>query len=226
MTKEQVRAHIEKVGLIPAVRLVTADEARFAVEAVASGGITAVEITMTVSGALDIILDLAKSMPDIVVGAGTVLDADTARQCIDAGARFITSPTLRPAVIDATKKANVVAIPAGLTPSEVEAAWESTCDFVKVFPCSALGGPAYIRSLKKPFPEMRIMAAGGVNQSTVAEFILCGASVVGIGASLISKDAIEYHQGKRIRELARRYLSLVEGARDELRAREERQREK
>lgn len=223
MDKDQVRARIEEIGVIPAVRLASAEEARFAVEAVASGGITVVELTMTVPGAIEVIVDLAKSEPNIVVGAGTVLDSETALRCIDAGAKFITSPSLKPAVVETAKRQGVVSIPGALTPTEVELAWESGCEFVKVFPCGALGGPAYIRSLKKPFSDVRMIAAGGVNQSTAAEFILCGAAAVGIGASLISKDTIEYHQSKRIRELARRYLALVEGAREELRAREQRQ---
>lgn len=225
MEKQQVLSRIEQVGVIPAVRVASAQEAKFAVEAVASGGITAVEITMTIPGALEVIAELAKSAPDVVAGAGTVLDPETALRCIDAGAGFITSPSLKPAVVELAERRNVIVIPGALTPTEVETAWESGCEFVKVFPCSALGGPAYIRSLKKPFAAVRMIAAGGVNQNNVADYILCGASAVGIGASLLSQDTIEYHQGKRIRELSRRFLSLVHGAREELQAREQRLKE-
>ena len=225
MDKAQVLSRIEQIGVIPAVRLASAQDAKFAVEAVAAGGITVVEITMTVPGALEVIVELTRSTPDIVVGAGTVLDSDTAARCIDAGAGFITSPSLKLQVVEAAEKRNVIVIPGALTPTEVETAWESGCEFVKVFPCSALGGPAYIRSLRKPFPHVRLIAAGGVNQNNAAEFILLGANAVGIGASLISQDTIEYHQAKRIRELARRYLALVAGAREELQARERRSRE-
>ena len=226
MEKQQVLSRIEEIGVIPAVRVSSALEAKFAVEAVASGGITVVEITMTVPGALDVIVETAKSAADIVVGAGTVLDSEMARRCIDAGANFITSPSLKLPVVELAEKQNVIVIPGALTPTEVETAWESGCEFVKVFPCSALGGPNYIRSLRKPFPTLRLMAAGGVNQNNVAEYVLCGASAVGIGASLLSHDTIEFHQAKRIRELSRRFLSLVSGAREELKARERRLREK
>lgn len=226
MDKEQVRARIEEIGVVPAVRLASAAEARFAVEAVAAGGITVVEITMTVPGALEVIVDLAKTEPDIIVGAGTVLDSETALRCIDAGAKFITSPSLKLGVLETVQRRGVVSIPGALTPTEIETAWESGCEFVKVYPCSALGGPTYIRSLKKPFPEVRMIAAGGVNQNTAADFILGGAAAVGIGANLISQDTVEYHQSKRIRELARRYLSMIQSAREEVRAREQRQKER
>lgn len=223
MDREQVRSKLHEIGIIPAARLAGADQARFAADAVAHGGICVIEITMTVPGAVQVIAELVRDMKDFIVGAGTVLDPETAQQCIDAGAMFITSPALRPAVIAQAQKNNVVSIPGAMTPTEVVAAWDSGADFVKVFPCAQLGGASYIRALKRPFPDIPLIAAGGVNQKTAEEFILSGAVAVGIGSELISKTSIEMKQPKRIQELARRYVAMVKSARAELVARTERE---
>jgi 2-dehydro-3-deoxyphosphogluconate aldolase/(4S)-4-hydroxy-2-oxoglutarate aldolase len=225
MNREEVRLKLEEVGIIPAARVSSAEDARFAADAVAHGGICVIEITMTVPGALEVIADLARSSKGLIVGAGTVLDPETAQKCIDAGAQFITSPALRPAVIAQAHKNQVVAIPGVLTPTEVALAADAGSDFVKVFPCAQVGGASYIRALKRPFPDIRFIAAGGVNQKTAEEFMLAGASALGIGSELISKTSIQLRQPKRIQELARRYVAMVKAARAELVARSERERE-
>jgi 2-dehydro-3-deoxyphosphogluconate aldolase/(4S)-4-hydroxy-2-oxoglutarate aldolase len=213
MSKEQIRQRILEVGVIPAVRVTTAAEARFAAEAVADGGIPVIEITLTVQGALEVIRELASSPRKLIVGAGTVLDAETVGRCIDAGAHFITGPAVKESVIRAAQERGSLVIPGAMTPTEILQAWEYGADFVKVFPCSALGGANYIRSLRRPFPKIPLIAAGGINQQNAAEYIRCGADVVGIGTGLVSPESVSHHELKRIRELARRYLSIVALAR-------------
>ena len=213
MKREEVRARIEEVGIIPAIRVSSAEDALFVAEAVSGGGIPIVELTMTVPGAVDAIAHLARSNPDLIVGAGTVWDTETARRCLDAGANFLTSPGFDPRVVEFAVKENIVVFPGALTPTEVMMAWLAGSDFVKVFPCSQVGGVTYIRALKKPFPQVRLIASGGVNQQTAADFILAGASALGIGGDLIPHKAIQLRQPHRIHELARRYISMVKGAR-------------
>jgi 2-dehydro-3-deoxyphosphogluconate aldolase/(4S)-4-hydroxy-2-oxoglutarate aldolase len=218
MTRDQVRERIRAVGIIPAVRVATAEEARFAVEAIAGGGIPIVEITMTVRGALEVIADLVASETELIVGAGTVLDVETVAACVDAGAHFITSPSLKATVVQAARDRGITVIPGAMTPTEISAAWDLGADFIKVFPCAQIGGPNYIRALRRPFPDVPIIAAGGVNQNSAAEFIRCGADVLGIGTGLVSADALNHHEAKRIRELARRYVAIVMNTREEISA--------
>ena len=213
MTKETDRARIIEVGIIPAVRTASEDDARFAAETVAHAGIPIVEITMTVPHALSVIDDLARRMPDLVVGAGTVFDVQTARRCADAGARFITSPGLDLHVVEFTLNAGVLAIPGALTPTEVGAAGHAGADFIKIFPCAQVGGPGYIHALKAPFRDRLFVAAGGVNQQTAAEFVTAGASAIGIGTELIPRKAIQQRDKHWITELARRYLHIIRDAR-------------
>ena len=160
MKKEQVRARIEEVGIIPAVRLGSADEAMFAAEAVSRGGIPIVEITMTIPGALDVISHLVKRAPNMIVGAGDVFDSEVARECIDAGAMFLTSPGFDHRIVEFALGASVVVLPGALTPTEVTRAWKSGADFVKVFPCALVGGENYIRALKAPFPALALNCRG------------------------------------------------------------------
>ena len=218
MNKTQTRARIEEIGIIPAIRLSSAPEALFAAEAVAHSGIPIVEVTMTVPGAIEVVGELARSNPDLVVGAGTVFDLDTARRCVEAGASFLTSPGLDLEVVHYAVQHDIVVLPGAMTPSEIAAAWKAGADFVKVFPCSILGGSAYIRALKLPFPHVPLIASGGVNQQTLASFILAGATAVGIGRDLIQPDAIARRERGWIRELAHRYLQIVREARAELKA--------
>lgn len=213
MKKNEVRFRIEEIGIIPAVRLSSADDALFAVEAVASGGIPIVEVTMTVPGALEVIENLAQNGLGVIVGAGTVLDIETARRCLGAGAMFLTSTGLDLEMVDFAVKQEVVVFPGVLTPTEVMMASKAGVDFVKIFPCSQLGGPAYIKALKAPFPQVPLIASGGVNQRTAADFIVAGAVAVGIGGDLIQPDAIKCRERDWIRELAHRFVHIVRDAR-------------
>jgi 2-dehydro-3-deoxyphosphogluconate aldolase/(4S)-4-hydroxy-2-oxoglutarate aldolase len=175
-----------------------------------------VEITMTIPGAIEVIAHLAKHMPTTLIGAGTVLDTETARRCLDAGAQFLTAPCLDLPVIELAKRENVIMLAGALTPSEVHEAWSAGADFVKIFPCSQVGGDSYIRALRGPFPKVPLVAAGGVNQLTAGNFILAGAAAIGIGSELVPREAIERRRAEQIRELARRFMRLVTAARARL----------
>jgi 2-dehydro-3-deoxyphosphogluconate aldolase/(4S)-4-hydroxy-2-oxoglutarate aldolase len=213
MNRQEVSNRIEEVGIMPSVRVSEAELALFAAEIVYEAGIPVVEITMTVPNAIEVIGKLTRNFPAFIVGAGTVLDEETAARCLDAGARFITSPGLIQEVLDYTLKKELVAMPGALTPSEVIAAWKAGADFVKIFPCAHVGGDQYIRALKVPLPQIRLIASGGVNQLTAANFILAGASSLGIGSELLPRKALATRQDQWIRELARRYLETVRNAR-------------
>jgi 2-dehydro-3-deoxyphosphogluconate aldolase / (4S)-4-hydroxy-2-oxoglutarate aldolase len=211
--KQEVRARIEESGIIPAVRVLSADDARFAAETVNRAGIPIAEITMTVPGAVDVIAALAHRIPEMIVGAGTVLDIETAKRCLDAGARFLTSPGLVLEVIEFAIKKDVVVFPGALTPTEVIAAWKAGADFVRIFPCGQVGGESYIRALKAPLPLIPLIASGGVNQQTARSFILAGAAALGIGSELIPRESVQQRQEDRILELARRFKKMVKEGR-------------
>jgi 2-dehydro-3-deoxyphosphogluconate aldolase/(4S)-4-hydroxy-2-oxoglutarate aldolase len=213
MKKAEVRARIQEIGIIPGIRVATAEHARFAAEAVNRSGIPIAEITMTVPGALDVIAHLTNSLPEMVVGAGTVLDIETARRCLEAGAMFLTSTGLVPEVVEFALKNDIVVFPGAMTPTDLIAAWKTGADFVKIFPCGPLGGPSYIRALKLPFPQVPLIATGGVNQRTAGDFILNGATALGIGSELINPEGLSLMMEQQIRELARRYLKIVQTAR-------------
>jgi 2-dehydro-3-deoxyphosphogluconate aldolase/(4S)-4-hydroxy-2-oxoglutarate aldolase len=198
---------------MPSVRVSAPDLALFAAETVYEAGIPVVEITNTVPNAVQVIAQLTRNYPDFIVGAGTVLDPETARRCVDAGAKFITSTGFVPDVLEYTLKQDVVAIPGALTPSEVIAGWKAGGDFVKVFPCAQLGGDQYIRALKTPFPQILLIASGGVNQLTAANFIFAGAAALGIGSELMPAKALSTRQAQWIHELARRFTETVRNAR-------------
>jgi len=218
LNKEHIRGRIEEIGIIPAVRVPSADHARYAAEALYRAGIPIAEITMTVPGAVDVISDLAGSLPEMIVGAGTVLDVQTAQRCVDAGAKFLTSTGFVAEVADFARKRSVLVIPGALTPSEVIHAWKAGADFIKIFPCGPLGGDNYIRALKAPFPQVPMVAAGGVNQQTALNYILAGASALGVGGELIPKEALQKKQEERVHELARRFLARVREGRSRLAA--------
>jgi 2-dehydro-3-deoxyphosphogluconate aldolase/(4S)-4-hydroxy-2-oxoglutarate aldolase len=213
LTRVEVRTRIEEVGILPAIRVSTTERARFAVEAICRAGIPIAEVTMTVPKACDVIAQMTKILPDMVIGAGTVLDTETARRCLDAGARFITSPGFVPEVVEFALKHDTVVFPGAMTPSEVIAAWKAGSDFVKVFPCEPVGGYQYIRTLKVPLPQIKLIASGGVNQQTAYDFILAGASALGIGGQLIPSEALSKRKEAQIQELARRFLNMVKDAR-------------
>ncbi|MFZ1940302.1 MAG: bifunctional 4-hydroxy-2-oxoglutarate aldolase/2-dehydro-3-deoxy-phosphogluconate aldolase [Terracidiphilus sp.] len=213
MQSEKVRKQIIDIGIIPSARVRNPDQARFAAESLYDSGIPVLEVTMTVPQALELIEDLAKRHADLVVGAGTVLDDQTARRCIDAGARFITSPGFVPDVVACARQADVVVFPGALTPSEVIAGWKAGADFVKIFPAATAGGPNYIRALKVPLPQVPLIVTGGVNQLTAFDYILAGAHAIGVGSELLPKEALNNKQSETIHELARRFLIMVKEAR-------------
>jgi 2-dehydro-3-deoxyphosphogluconate aldolase / (4S)-4-hydroxy-2-oxoglutarate aldolase len=218
LTRADVRARIEEIGIVPAVRVSSEHIARFAAEAVASGGIPIVEIEMTVPGAIDVIRYLIEHTPDMIVGAGSVYDTETARRCIGAGAKFLTTDGLDLSIVEFANKEEIAVWPAALTPTEVITAWKAGPDFVKVFPCAPVGGESYIRILKKALAHIPLIAAGGVNQRTAQKFILAGASALGVGGELIPEDALRLKQAERIRELASRFAKFVKDGRGHLAA--------
>jgi len=205
---------IREIGIIPVVRATTSDEAIAAVDAIRAGGISVLEITMTVPGAINIIRDLAAKLGDeALIGAGTVLDSDTARQCIDAGAKFIVSPALDVPTIETCATLEVPVFPGAMTPTEVYTAWRAGADAVKVFPANAVGGATYLKSLKAPLPQIELIPTGGVSLKNVAEFIQAGALAVGIGADLVDIAAIRKGEGASITAKAREYVAAVKAAR-------------
>ena len=218
MKRDEVRTRVQEIGIVPAVRVSSEHVARFAAEAVAAGGIPIVEIEMTVPGAIDVIKYLVEHIPDMTVGAGSVYDTETARRCIGAGAKFLTTDGLDLSIIEFANKEDIAVWPAALTPTEVITAWKAGPDFVKVFPCAPVGGENYIRILKKAFMHIPLIAAGGVNQQTAQKFILAGASALGVGGELIPEDALRFKQAARIRELAQRFVKFVNAGRGQLAA--------
>jgi 2-dehydro-3-deoxyphosphogluconate aldolase/(4S)-4-hydroxy-2-oxoglutarate aldolase len=213
MTREEVRTRIEEIGIFPGIRVNAPDHALYAAETIYAAGIPVAEITMTVPGGIDVIRELAVRFPDMVVGAGTVLDLETAKRCLDAGARFITSTGLVMEVVEFALRNDIAIIPGALTPTEVIAAWKTGADFVKVFPAAPVGGDHYIRSLKVPLPQVPLIASGGVSQQTATNFIMAGASAIGVGIELLPRDAVHFRQDRRIHELARRFLNFVKDGR-------------
>jgi 2-dehydro-3-deoxyphosphogluconate aldolase / (4S)-4-hydroxy-2-oxoglutarate aldolase len=218
LKKDEVRTRILQIGIVPAVRVSSEHVARFAAEAVAAGGIPIVEIEMTVPGALDVIHYLVEHIPDMIVGAGSVYDTETARRCIGAGANFLTTEGLDVGIIEFANKEEITVWPGALTPTEVINAWKAGPDFVKVFPCAPVGGDSYIRILKKAFSHIPLIATGGVNQQTAQRFIVAGASALGVGGDLIPEDALRLKQADRISELAHRFVRFVNDGRDHLAA--------
>jgi 2-dehydro-3-deoxyphosphogluconate aldolase/(4S)-4-hydroxy-2-oxoglutarate aldolase len=214
VTKEQVCARIREIGIIPAIRVSSSEDAHFAIEAVASGGIPIVEVTMTVPGAIELICHLTEHHRKTIVGAGSVFKLDMARECRDAGVRFITASGFNTQVVEYANQQGIAVIPGALTPTEVVDAWMAGADFVKVFPCGHIGGDKYIKSLKTALPQVPLIAAGGVNQMTAASLIVAGADAIGVGTELIPADAIKLRKPDRIRELAYRFKGFVKAGRE------------
>jgi len=214
MEKQALAKRIEEIGLVPVIRTSSAEDARFAVEEVAHGGIPVIEVTMTVPGALDVIHEIVHSVPNVIIGAGTVLDVHTARACIDAGCQFISTPALDiPTVEMVAKRSNILMMAGALTPTEILAAWKAGSDFVKVFPCSLVGADNYIRTLRRPFPDILLIPGGGITQQNAAHYILAGASALSIGKELIPRESMLLHKPDRIRELTRRFAGIIKSAR-------------
>jgi 2-dehydro-3-deoxyphosphogluconate aldolase / (4S)-4-hydroxy-2-oxoglutarate aldolase len=216
MTRQEMFTRIEEIGIIPAVRVFSPEDALFASEALLSGGIPVIEITMTVPRAAEVIAALRRSDSEMILGAGTVLDLDTARRSLDAGAMFLTSTGLDLEVVEFANKEKIPIIPGALTPSEVMMAMKAGADFIKIYPCSAMGGPTYIRALKGPFPKVRLIATGGVTQQTAMDFMRAGASAVGVGQDLLPRDAVRNRNMLWIHELARRFMATVQEGRPRL----------
>ena len=219
MDKQAVRDRILEIGIVPVIRAATPAEARLAARAVSQGGIPIVEITMTVPGAIDVIRELAKSSgSELLVGAGTVLNAETARRCIDAGAQFLVSPGLNVPTIEFAVKEGTLIAAGALTPTEVITAWEAGSDFVKIFPCGQVGGAKYIRALKGPFPQIPLVPTGGVNLDTAADFLQAGAAALGVGGELCQAEALKCGNAQAIVENARKFLAIVRETRAKLAA--------
>jgi len=214
VNKSEVLRQITETGIIPVVRAQSADEAMRAVEAIKEGGISVLEITMTVPGAVRLIEEVARRYEsDAIVGAGTVLDAETARLCILAGARFIVSPALDPETIACSRGYGVVMLPGAMTPTEVLAAWKAGADLVKVFPAGSLGGAAYIKNLKAPLPQIELVPTGGVSLKTAADFIKAGAAALGVGTDLVDTRSLRDGNARVITERARLFVEIVKEAR-------------
>jgi 2-dehydro-3-deoxyphosphogluconate aldolase / (4S)-4-hydroxy-2-oxoglutarate aldolase len=219
MTKTEILQSIRDIGVIPVVRASSADEAIQVVEAIRAGGVSLLEITMTVPGAVQVIETLTKQFGDeAIVGAGTVLDAQTASACIAAGAKFIVSPALNLETIAFCREHDIAVMPGALTPTEIVAAWNAGADFVKVFPCGALGGASYIKSLKAPLPQIELVPTGGVTLATAASFIQAGAAAIGVGADLVDVKAIRAGEAQKVTEAARAYVEAVRSARADAKA--------
>ena len=210
MHKSDVMAKIREVGLVPVLRADSEEEALAIAYALEAGGVTVLEVTMTVPGAVDAIRRLANDAGDrILVGAGTVLDPETARACMLAGAQFIVSPALNVKTIEICRRYIIAVFPGGLTQTEIVTAWEAGADAVKVFPCSAVGGAKYLKAIKAPLPQIELIPTGGVSLATAAEFLEAGAIALGVGGDLVDNKAVRAGKPEVITENARKYLEIV-----------------
>ena len=217
MDKQEVRDRITEIGIVPVVRASSPRDARIAADAVCEGGIPIVEITMTVPGAIDVIRELTKNAAsEVLVGAGTVLNAEAARRCLDAGAQFLVSPGLNLQTVELAVREGKLMMAGALTPTEIITAWEAGSDFVKVFPCGQVGGAKYIRALKGPLPQVPLVPTGGVNLDTAAEFIQAGAAALGVGGELVQAEALKSNKPEIIVENTRRFLAIVKQARAQM----------
>jgi 2-dehydro-3-deoxyphosphogluconate aldolase/(4S)-4-hydroxy-2-oxoglutarate aldolase len=217
MDKQKVRERILEIGIVPVVRASSASEACIAAEAVCQGGIPIVEITMTVPGAVELIRELVKNCgSEVLIGAGTVLNAKDARRCLDAGAQFLVSPGLNLQTVAFAAQEKILIMAGALTPTEVMAAWDAGADFVKVFPCGQVGGAKYIKALKGPFPQIPFIPTGGVNLNTAAEFLEAGSVALGIGGELVQADALKANKPEIIVENARKFLAIVQHTRAQM----------
>jgi 2-dehydro-3-deoxyphosphogluconate aldolase/(4S)-4-hydroxy-2-oxoglutarate aldolase len=214
MNRDVILRSIVETGVVPVVRTSSAESAVLAIGAVYRGGIRAAEITMTVPGAIKALEKLADAFGDkLVLGAGTVLDPETARMCMLAGAQFFVTPALNLKTIEMAKRYSKIIMPGALTPTEVVTAWEAGADFVKVFPCGAMGGAKYIKALKAPLPHIEMVPTGGVSLENTAEFLKAGAAAVAVGAELIDAKTISEGRYEVFEERARHFLAQVEKAR-------------
>jgi 2-dehydro-3-deoxyphosphogluconate aldolase/(4S)-4-hydroxy-2-oxoglutarate aldolase len=211
MNKQEVAARIREGGVIPVIRASSHEEALAVIDAIAAGGITTIEVTMTVPNAVELIGKLS-DREELLIGAGSVLDPETARECITAGARFIVSPSTNFDTILYCNETEIVVMPGALTPTEVVNAWDAGADFIKIFPADSMGGAKYLKSLKAPLPQIKLIPTGGVSQSTAADFIKAGAEAVGVGADLVDMKAIREGRAADITAAAKKFLDFVKEA--------------
>jgi 2-dehydro-3-deoxyphosphogluconate aldolase / (4S)-4-hydroxy-2-oxoglutarate aldolase len=214
MKKEDVARRIVEVGIVPVVRASSAELAMAAARAVCAGGIPIIELTMTVPGAVEAIRELKKTLGvGVLIGAGTVLDVDSATQCLDAGAEFLVSPGFDRETVEFANNEGKLIMAGALTPTEVITAWKAGVGFVKIFPCGNVGGASYIKALKAALPQIPMVPTGGVNAHTAADFLRAGASALGIGGELVSAAALKAGDFAAITDTARRYAAIVQAAR-------------
>jgi 2-dehydro-3-deoxyphosphogluconate aldolase/(4S)-4-hydroxy-2-oxoglutarate aldolase len=219
MTREQILSFITEIGIVPVVRTSSAEGAIKSIDAIYRGGIRAAEITMTVPGAIRALEKVADQFGDkIVLGAGTVLDPETARACMLAGAEFFVTPSLKISTIEIVRRYSKVICPGALTPTEVVTAWEAGADIVKIFPCGNVGGPKYIKALRGPFPHIEMIPTGGVNLETAGEFLKAGACAVAVGSELVDAKTVREGRFEVIEERARQYLAVIARTRSEMKS--------
>ena len=215
LDRADVRLRIEEIGVLPSLRQGSAEAALFVAESLAGVGIPIIEITMTTPGAADVVSALVRRAPGVIIGAGHVNNRVVARQCLDAGVKFLATDALIPEVVELAVREGVAIISGAFTPTEIVAARNAGSDFVRVFPCDAAGGARYIRSVRAALPDVPLMAAGGVTQQTAFDIVAAGATALCVGRDLIPQEAIRLRQSRRIQELARRFLSCVDNGRIE-----------
>jgi 2-dehydro-3-deoxyphosphogluconate aldolase/(4S)-4-hydroxy-2-oxoglutarate aldolase len=212
-TREAIAADLERAGVVAVIRMKDPARVQAVVEAIAEGGVRAIEVTMTVPGAVGLIRTLAPKMPKgFLFGAGTVLDADTAAEVIDAGAQFVVSPIYRRSLIEACHARGAAVTPGCFTPTEILEAWDAGADLVKVFPATALG-PGYIKDVRAPLPQVKLMPTGGVTVENAGEWIKAGAAAVGVGSALLDAKSIEAGDYAVLRAKAERIVANVQSAR-------------
>ncbi len=214
MNSAEAVQQIKAIGIVPIIRAANPEAAIHAAEAISEGGIPCAEITMTVPGAIRALEEVAKRFGDrLLLGAGTVLDPETARACLLAGAEFFVTPSLNLRTIEFAKRYSKAIFPGALTPTEIVEAWQAGADGIKIFPCSALGGATYIKALRGPFPQIDFVPTGGVNLKTIADFFKAGCSAVGVGGELVDSAALSSGNYQLIEQRAREFRTAVEGAR-------------
>ena len=214
MKIEEVARRIGEIGIVPVVRAAGVEEARQAVDAILAGGIPVVEITMTVPGAVEVIRSVVRQFAGkVLVGAGTVVTREQALACLDAGAQFLVSPGLSVAMMRAARERNTLAVPGALTPTELMAASAEGAEVVKIFPCGSVGGPKYLKALRGPFPNAKVIPTGGVNAGNAAEYIAAGAFAIGVGSDLVDTAALRQGRPEKIVAAAKELVAAVQGAR-------------
>jgi 2-dehydro-3-deoxyphosphogluconate aldolase/(4S)-4-hydroxy-2-oxoglutarate aldolase len=216
MSKEQNLQRVLDTGIVAVVRSPDSQQLVEVCRALADGGVTVVEITMTVPDALDVLRQVRKALGDrVLLGAGTILDTETGRSAILAGAEYLVAPTLDPGVIRLCQRYSKLVMPGCFTPTEILSAWQAGADIIKVFPADVLG-PAFFKAVRAPLPQVRLMPTGGVDLTTAAEFLGAGACCLGVGSQLVEPKAVAAGNFERIRELARQYVQIVRDTRASL----------